>query len=144
MKRFVLFLAALVLTVSAAAQVKITKNEHPVTMVEQISGIAGLMQRDSTFYILTVTDNRYDNGVIIPLGDGVETAIQSVDALLDMFDGLANGETFYIDGEDGERFFVSRSGRSKNASLRTERKAGVCTLHASALQKAKKALEGLR
>lgn len=143
MKRFVLFLAALVLTVSAAAQVKITKNEHPVTMVEQISGIAGLMQRDSTFYILTVTDNRYDDGVIIPLGEGVETAIQSVEALIAMLDDIAKGETFYLDGEDGERFFVSRSGRTKNAALRSDRKAGVCTLHASALQKAKKALEAL-
>lgn len=144
MKRFALFLAALLVAFSTAAQFKITKNEPPVTMVEQISGIAGLMQRDSSFYILTVTDNRYDDGVIIPLGEGVETAIKSVDALIEMFDELAKGETFYIDGPDGERFFVSRSGRSKNASLRSERKAGVCTLHASALQKAKKALNGLQ
>ena len=143
MKRITLFLTSLLIAVCASAQVKITKNEHPTTMVEQISGIAGLMQRDSSFYILTVTDNRYDEGVIIPLGEGVGNAIQSIDALIAMFDEMVKGETFFIDGEDGERFFVSRSGRSKNASLRSDRKAGVCTLHASALRKAKKALEAL-
>jgi len=141
MKRFAFILAALALTVCASAQVKITKNEHPLQKVEGLTQVSSLMLRDSTYYLMFTTDNRYDEPIFISLGEGKAAALESLATLDDMMEGVAKGETFYLADINDEQFFVSRIPLTKYASLTSTSRAGHATLHRVAIKRAIKALE---
>lgn len=135
-------IALLLMAASASAQVRITKNEHPVTQVAELTMVSSLMQRDSTYFIMFVTDNRYDDPVLISLGDGVEEALTSLDALDEMMDGVAKDETFFLEDMEGVEFLVSRIKLTKYAALTSTTRAGKATLHRVAIERARKALLG--
>lgn len=142
MKRFTLLIALLLMAASASAQVRITKNEHPVTQVAELTMVSSLMQRDSTYFIMFVTDNRYDDPVLVSLGDGVKEALASLDALDEMMDGVAKDETFFLEDMDGVEFLVSRIKLTKYAALTSTKRAGKAVLHRVAIERARKALLG--
>ena len=89
MKRFTILLAVLLVAVPASAQVRITKEEHPVTKVADLTLVAFLMQRDSTYFITFLTDNRFDDPILISLGEGVGESLASLDALDELLAGIA-------------------------------------------------------
>lgn len=142
MKRFTLLIALLLMAASASAQVRITKNEHPVTQVAELTMVSSLMQRDSTYFLMFVTDNRYDEPVLVSLGEGVDEALASLDALDEMMDGVAKDETFFLEDMDGVEFLVSRIKLTKYAALTSTTRAGKATLHRVAIERARKALLG--
>lgn len=142
MKRFTLLIALLLMAASASAQVRITKNEHPVTQVAELTMVSSLMQRDSTYFLMFVTDNRYDDPVLISLGEGVDEALASLDALDEMMDGVAKDETFFLEDMEGVEFLVSRIKLTKYAALSSSTRAGKATLHRIAIERARNALLG--
>jgi len=140
MTRFTLFLAALLMAFSASGQVQITKNEHPLQKVSGLTQVSALMLRDSTYYLMFITDNRYDDAIFISLGEGKEEALESLAALDEMMEGVAKDETFYLADIDGEQFLVSRIAMTKYARLTSSTRAGHATLHRVALKRAVQAL----
>ena len=142
MKRFTILLAVLLVAASASAQVRITKEEHPVTKVADLTLVAFLMQRDSTYFITFLTDNRFDDPILISLGEGVEESLASLDALDEMMAGIARDETYHIEDMYGEDFLVSKIKLTKYASLSSKKRAGKGTLHPQTIERARKALLG--
>lgn len=106
MKRFLLIIAMMLLSLGASAQISNVTTIH--TIAKFRAGKCALKEQDDVYYLTLKSTNRYDNAIIVYLGSGKDSAVQTLKDLLDLHKSMDKRDyaTFTINIEK-QRFIYS-------------------------------------
>lgn len=138
LKRLSTLILAVAVAASAMAQTTITKKTDGPKMVVELTQVSGLIESGGTYFILMVTNNRYDDPVLIELGKDYETCIQTLDGLGEAMDGAAKGESYTITDVDDVPYSLRKVKYVDCVVLSSSTRAGEASLHRAALKRARK------
>lgn len=88
----------------AEAQIKKTGTFQSETITSVRMGIVSLKVADDVYYLSFQTTNQFDDIMILKLGQTKESAIQSLQDIIDILDNLQGNATQYIDNGFGKEF----------------------------------------
>jgi hypothetical protein len=105
MKKILLMVIALMTLVPMAdAQIKKTGETKTETISSLRTGVVSLKLSKGMYYLTLRTTKQFDDPMILKLGDSKESAIQSLNDLIDILDSLQGNATQYIDNGFGKEF----------------------------------------
>jgi len=107
MKKFVIFIIAMMMTVIADAQITIKGKSNTETLLSIRMGFITL-KYDGTYYLTMSTTNQFDDPMILPLGKDKKEAMQTLDALIDITTSIKKGDCIKIESIYGEEFRIYR------------------------------------
>ena len=88
----------------ADAQIKKTGTFKSETIESVRMGIVSLKKAENEYYLTFKTTNQFDDLMVLKLGDSKESAIQSLQDILEILDTLQGNATQYIDNGYGREF----------------------------------------
>lgn len=89
--------AMILMPTMADAQIQKTGTLKTKTLSSVRMGVVNLkLNENGTYYLAMKTTNQFDDYMILKLGENKESAIQSLNDLLDIFDSLKGESTQYI------------------------------------------------
>ncbi len=109
MKRFLLIIAMMLLSLGASAQISnVTTYNGIHTIAKFRAGMCALKEQDDVYYLTLKSTSRYDNAIIVYLGSGKDSAVQTLKDLLDLHKSMDKRDyaTFTINIEK-QRFIYS-------------------------------------
>ena len=99
MKRLLLIIATMLLTIGASAQISnVTTYGGSRTIARFRAGLCSLNEHEDVYYLALISTNRYDDASIFYLGKGKDSAVQTLQDLLDLHKSMEKGDfaTFTI------------------------------------------------
>jgi hypothetical protein len=103
-KLLFIIIAALCLIQSANAQIQKTGSIKTTTIASCRMGFVNLSLSEGLFFLSIGTTNQFDNMMLLKLGDNKESAIQSLNDLVDILDSLTGDDLQRIDNGFGKEF----------------------------------------
>lgn len=88
----------------AEAQIKKTGTFQSETIASARMGVVSLKVADNVYYLAFQTTNQFDDFMILKLGQTKESAIQSIQDIIDILGNLQGNDTQYIDNGYGKEF----------------------------------------
>ena len=85
----------------ANAQIQKTGSVKTETIASVRMGFVSLRKSEGRYYISFSTTNQFDDKILLKLGDNKESAIQSLNDLIDILDSLQGNAIQYIDNGYG-------------------------------------------
>ena len=105
MKKILIAIISMMFMMSIAdAQIKKTGTFQSETISSVRMGIVSLKVADDVYYLSFQTTNQFDDIMILKLGQTKESAIQSLQDIIDILDNLQGTATQYIDNGFGKDF----------------------------------------
>lgn len=105
MKKILIAIISMMFMMSIAdAQIKKTGTFQSETISSVRMGIVSLKVADDVYYLSFQTTNQFDDIMILKLGQTKESAIQSLQDIIDILDNLQGTATQYIDNGFGKEF----------------------------------------
>lgn len=146
MKKYLLILAvALGMSVPAHAQLDIKKYGDKPKKVSELTHMWNwLYTQEGGWYLVTKTTNQFDAWIWIALGDSIESAIASVDQLLELYDTIGDDESFEITDRDHKTVLVTiykQMGARQGFAVHAEGRADPGYVYKGGIKKAKTVLE---
>ena len=102
MKRFLIIIAMMLLSLGASAQISnVTTHDAIHTIARFRAGLNSLNEDEDVYYLALISTNRYDDVSIFYLGKGKDSAVQTLKDLLDLHKSMQRGDfaTFTINVE---------------------------------------------
>ena len=99
MKRFLIIIAMMLLSLGASAQISnVTTHDAIHTIARFRAGLCSLNEDEDVYYLALISTNRYDDASLFYLGKGKDSAVQT---LLDLHKSMEKGgfATFTINVE---------------------------------------------
>ena len=90
------------------AQIKKTGTFKAETIESVRMGIVSLKLADGEYYLCFTTTNQFDDLMVLKLGETKESAIQSLQDIIEILDGLQGNATQFIDNGYGREFRLSK------------------------------------
>ena len=153
MKKIILFLLVVFISNTTFAQLNITsRNSQPEKVMSIRPGYSQLYyeieESDALYYFSINTDNRFDNPIYFAIGYGKNSAIQSVEDLIEIAEkGNENNETISVPGmyTDDKIYISSAAILGIKGLILTQRgHAGVSNLNLGELRRGSKKLKSQR
>ena len=153
MKKIILFLLVVFISNTIFAQLNITsRNSQPEKVMSIRPGYSQLYyeieESDTLYYFSINTDNRFDNPIYFAIGYGKNSAIQSVEDLIEIVEkGNENNETISVPGmyTDDKIYISSAAILGIKGLILTQRgHAGVSNLNLGELRRVSKKLKSQR
>jgi hypothetical protein len=150
MKKIILFLLVVFISNTAFAQLNITsRNSQPEKVMSIRPGYSQLYyeieESDTLYYFSINTDNRFDNPIYFTIGYGKNSAIQSVEDLIEIAEkGNENNETISVPGMyTDDKIYISSAAifGIKGLILTQRGHAGVSNLNLGELRRVSKKLK---
>lgn len=147
MKEFILLIAVAVwMAAPAHAQLNIRKaSDKPKEEAVLALHWNWLYSQDGAWYITAKTSNQFDDWIWISLGSDGNSAIESVQQLIDLVDTLGDDERVNIDDRYGKIVLLSLysvAGKRMGFKMAADGKAGISYLTTAALKKAVQHIRG--
>lgn len=118
MKKMILAALAALVCVSAAAQLNVKKKQAAIETIATLrTGAVRLIARDSLICVSLPSDNQFDGPQVFYLGKGVDSAIETLDDLVQLVQ----------EGEVGSSVEVDQAG--KTVTVRVGKQVGVRVLY---------------
>lgn len=110
MKRVIYIILAMMflLPTQAYAQIKKTGTFKSETIESVRMGIVSLKVANGEYYLSFQTTNQFDDLMVLKLGETKESAIQSLQDIIEILDGLQGNATQFIDNGYGREFRLSK------------------------------------
>lgn len=153
MKKIILFLLVIFISNTIFAQLNITsRNAQPKKVMSVRPGYSWLCYKieesDTLYYFSINTDNRFDNPIYFAIGCGKNSAIQSIEDLIEIAEkGNKNNETISVPGmyTDDKIYISSAAILGIKGLILTQRgHAGVSNLNLGELRRVSKKLKSQR
>ena len=140
MKRIFLLLTLLVMfPLLGNAQLNVKKQTSKIeTIATARAGYFSLKVQDDLYFIVTNTTNQFDDPFIILLGEGKESALQTLNDLVSLCGNIEDGSTIVI--QNGEMDCTISNGLMGGISFRMDSHAGYASTSKAELNKMIKAL----
>ena len=106
MKKIVMIVISMMILLPNAlnAQIKKTGSFKAETIASVRMGVVNLRKAEGDFYLAMQTTNQFDDAMILKLGDTKESALQSLNDLVDIMESLQGSEMQQIDNGYGTNF----------------------------------------
>lgn len=91
--------AMILLPTMAAAQIKVEKKTKIETIKNIRMGYVSLNKNGDTYYMGMISDNHYDKPYVVILGEGIEAARESLNALVEISSTITREDT--VEFNDG-------------------------------------------
>lgn len=105
MKKILIAIISMMFMMSIAdAQIKKTGTFQSETISSVRMGFVSLKMADDVYYLSFQTTNQFDDLMILKLGQTKESAIQSLQDIIDILENLQGNATQYIDNGFGKEF----------------------------------------
>ena len=153
MKKIILFLLVVFISNTTFAQLNIiSRNSRPKKVMSIRLGYSQLyyeVEKSDTLYYFSInTDNRFDNPIYFAIGYGKNSAIQSVEDLIEIAEkGNENNETISVPGMfTDNKIYISSSAilGIKGLILTQSGHAGVSNLNLGELRRVSEKLKSQR
>lgn len=146
MKRLIFTIAlALALCAPANAQLDIQKIGDKAEQVATLTAFWNWLYRiDDFWYLVTKTDNQFDDNIWIMIGDTDEAALTSVYQLEQLLEEMGEKEMFEVKGRDSKSVTLSvykQMGARQGFQVYKKGAAGTGYIYKGGFKKAKAALE---
>lgn len=114
MKRFITILAALLaFGLAASAQLNVThKGEKTEKIATARMGYVRLYQSGEKFYMTLPSNNRFEKSEIFWLGESIDSAVQTLDDIVGLYDTLEDSMT--VTDATGEEVIIIKDGANLN------------------------------
>lgn len=119
--------AMILMPTMADAQIQKTGKVTTKTLASVRMGFVSLrMLEPSTYYLAMQTTNQFDDPMLLKLGENKESAVQSLNDLIDILDSLTGDATQYINNGFGKELrlwklmgglYISADGYAGNANI---------------------------
>lgn len=94
MKRLALIIAMMFLALGASAQISNVKTKEAIKDIASFRmGMCHLKCNDDVYYLTLISTNKFDDSSIVYLGEGKESAIQTLTDLIELNQSLAKKES---------------------------------------------------
>jgi hypothetical protein len=139
MKKIIIaVISALLFTTMAEAQIQKTSSYQSETIASARMGVVQL-KYDGDFFLVLTTSNQFDKPMLLKLGDNKESALLSLNDLLDLADSLQGTEMQSIDNGYEKELTISKSMGS--LAFQARGYAGIAYLSAGEIKKFAKKLQ---
>lgn len=142
MKRFLLIIALAILPIVCHAQLAVRQS---TTKTEKIAtartGAVKLMKQNDIYFITAPTTNQFDHGFILYLGEGLNSAIATLEDLIKLYGTLTNEDHIVIDN-GGESCTIYKGGLGA-MFFKQDDKAGVSSFTRLEYEKFRDVLKGM-
>lgn len=93
MKKLIIIIAMMLLSFGASAQIAKVKTTEAVTTIATLRyGVCSLKMQEGVYYIGLQSSNQFDDPFLFHLGEGRESALQTLLDLQELFKGMKKGE----------------------------------------------------
>lgn len=141
-KLLILIISAFCLMPLASAQIQKTASNKITTIASCRMGFVNLRLNEGMFFLSIGTTNQFDNMMLLKLGDDKESAIQSLNDLVDILESLTGEDMQGIDNGFGKEFRLYKSLGA--LYIKADGYAGSGNIAKSELNKFIKALEAYK
>lgn len=81
------------LTIGASAQISNVKTQDAIKTISKFrAGLCSLNQHGDVFYLILISTNKFDDSVIVYLGEGKDSALQTLRDLLELHKSMKKGD----------------------------------------------------
>lgn len=93
MKKLLLAIAMMLLTIGASAQISNVKTQDAIKTISKFrAGVCSLNQHGDVFYLILKSTNKFDDSVIVYLGEGKDSAVQTLKDLQELHKSMEKGD----------------------------------------------------
>ena len=103
MKKFLSFWAIVMIALPLSAQLKQTSKVKVTTLATIRMGVITVAQSEKGISMSLTTNNRFDNPGFFFLGETKESALASIDDLIQLLDESTEGEAITVESSPGEQ-----------------------------------------